>query len=441
MGSPALEKLSYRPGIIQKIIFGYAIIILFSLVSLITALVGLNTVNRIVTDIAHQDFTALESIHSLRSILVTAERNAARSTLMKGPEFATIYRQHNEEFQQVMLQLRNRSDQKLLQELAAKHAIFSRHADLLVSGQESDTASLRRSSVQLHELLDHLTDKQAVSLKTRMQEASRHEQSTVTLTLILSFSGFLMAIAVAAYTTYSISASIRKLRAGTMRIARGEFDCALNIPPGDEIGDLAADFSRMGTRLKELEQISLDASPLTRLPGNIAIERILTRKLETDEPFAVCYADLDNFKAYTDRYGYIQASELIKRSGQIIDEAATALGGVGPFVGHVGGDDFVMIVDADTAGSLCERVIDVFDREVPSFYSEEDRERGGIDGIDRYGVPRWFPLMSISIAVIICRRGEYDSAVDIAQAAAHIKNHVKDRPGSSYLVNRRRHNR
>jgi hypothetical protein len=74
-----------------------------------------------------------------------------------------------------MLQLQNRSDQKLLQELAAKHAIFSRNADLLVSGQESDTASLRRSSVQLHELLDRLTDKQAVSLKTRMQEASRHE--------------------------------------------------------------------------------------------------------------------------------------------------------------------------------------------------------------------------------------------------------------------------
>jgi hypothetical protein len=100
-----------------------------------------------------------------------------------------------------------------------------------------------------------------------------------------------------------------------------------------------------------------------------------------------------------------------------------------------------MVVEADRAGSLCERVIDVFDRVVPSYYSDEDRDRGGIDGIDRYGVPRWFPLMSISIAVIICRRGEYDSAVEIAQAAANIKNHVKEQPGSSYLINRRRYNR
>jgi GGDEF domain-containing protein len=441
MGRPALLIAVSRPGIIQKIVAGYAIIILFSLISLITALVGLNSLNRIVSAISGQDLASLSSIHSLRSILVAEERNAARSTLLQGPEFAAIYRQRHAEFGQTLQQLQGRADREQLQELMSRHAEFSRHADLLVSGRESDTSALRRSAAQVHELLDRLSEQQNAALKTRLQEADKRERSTTSLTLRLAFTGFLLAIVVAAFTTCSISAAIRKLRAGTLRIATGDFDTPLAIPPGDEIGDLAADFTRMAARLKELEQISLDASPLTRLPGNIAIERVLTRKLQTDDPFAVCYADLDNFKAYNDRYGYIQASELIKRTGQIIHEAVSELGEAGAFVGHVGGDDFVMVVDADRAGALCERVIDVFDRDIPAYYSEEDRSRGGIDGVDRYGVPRWFPLMSISIAVIICRRGEYDSAVEIAQAAASIKNHVKDQPGSSYLINRRRHNR
>jgi diguanylate cyclase (GGDEF)-like protein len=430
-----------RLGIIQKIIAGYAIIILFSLVSLATALVGLASLNRIVSDIARQDLTTVSSVYSLRSILVAAERSAARSTLLAGPEFAAIYRQRNDEFVQVLQQLRNRADRGLLRELTERHAVFARQAELLVSGQEKDTAGMRRAATRLYDILDRLAERQVAVLNTRLTEANQRERSTINLTLAITFTGFILAIIVAAYTIFTISTAIRRLRAGTRRIATGDFDCALDIPPGDEIGDLAADFGLMATRLKELEQLSLDASPLTRLPGNIAIERVLNRKLETDAPFAVCYADLDNFKAYNDRYGYIQASELIRQTGQIIDDAVRELGGPGAFIGHVGGDDFVMVVDSDRAGSVCERVIDVFDRAIPSYYSEEDRSRGGIDGVDRYGVPRWFPLMSISIAVIICRRGEYDSAVEIAQAAALIKNHVKDQPGSSYLINRRRHNR
>ena len=102
----------------------------------------------------------------------------------------------------------------------------------------------------------------------------------------------------AALLIYNISTAVRKLKRATHRIAEGDFDFDPGIPPGDEVGDLAEDFTRMARRLKELEQISLDASPLTRLPGNIAIEQVLERKLSEGIPFAVCYADLDNFKAY-----------------------------------------------------------------------------------------------------------------------------------------------
>lgn len=197
----------------------------------------------------------------------------------------------------------------------------------------------------------------------------------------------------------------------------------------------------MAARLKVLEQVSLDASPLTRLPGNIAVERALARRVGAGEAFAVCYADLDNFKAYNDRYGYIKGNDVIRCTGEIIFDVVRQNGDRDAFVGHVGGDDFVMIVAPDRIPQVCEGVIDRFTEAIPAYYSPEDLERKGIDGVDRYGVRRSFPIMTISIAVLLCQKGEFDSAIEIAKAATEIKDYVKGSPGSNYLVNRRRTSR
>jgi diguanylate cyclase (GGDEF)-like protein len=236
----------------------------------------------------------------------------------------------------------------------------------------------------------------------------------------------------------NISRSMEKLKKATIRIAEGDFDFDPRISEGDEFGDLAQGLSLMAARLKDLEQHSLDASPLTRLPGNIAIERALNRKLQSGEHFAFCYADLDNLKAYNDCYGYLQASEVIKLTGQILSETVSQHGHGDDFVGHVGGDDFVMIVDQKNAESYCQSIIDQFSSMIVQHYSKEDLAAGSIQSIDRYGAQRNFPIMTISIAVLICGHGEYETATDIAKVAAEIKDHVKDIPGSNYLVNRRR---
>jgi diguanylate cyclase (GGDEF)-like protein len=229
-----------------------------------------------------------------------------------------------------------------------------------------------------------------------------------------------------------------KLKKATNRIAEGDFDYDPRISEGDEIGDLAMGFTHMAARLKDLEQHSLDASPLTRLPGNIAIERALNRKLLTGETFAFCYADLDNFKAYNDCYGYLKASEVIKFTGQIIHDSVSQQGSDDDFVGHIGGDDFVMVVDQENAESCCQTIIDRFSSMIEQNYSPEDLAAGCIQSVDRYGAQRNFQIMTISIAVLICGHGEYESAMDIARTAAEIKEHVKGLPGSNYLVNRRR---
>jgi len=104
------------------------------------------------------------------------------------------------------------------------------------------------------------------------------------------------------------------------------------------------------------------------------------------------------------------------------------------FVGHIGGDDFVAIVSADKADAVCQGIIKDFDAMIPAYYSDEDRTAGFIDGIDRYGVPRKFPLVSISIAALACQPGDYATAAEIATSAAGVKSHVKVASGSNYII-------
>jgi GGDEF domain-containing protein len=128
---------------------------------------------------------------------------------------------------------------------------------------------------------------------------------------------------------------------------------------------------------------------------------------------------------------------LIKASGEIIYDTINACDGQNSFVGHVGGDDFVMVVVPEKVAEVCEAVIDKFDRMIPEFYSAEDRAIGAIEGADRYGVHRRFPIMTISISIVICQKGAYDSAVSIAKAAAQMKDNLKGKAGSNYSINRR----
>jgi diguanylate cyclase (GGDEF)-like protein len=156
--------------------------------------------------------------------------------------------------------------------------------------------------------------------------------------------------------------------------------------------------------------------------------------MKEQRPFAMCYLDLDNFKSYNDHYGYIKASELLKEAGQVIYEAVTGIGKPDTFVGHIGGDDFVVIVDEADADVACKEVIRGIDALIPEYYAEKDRQNGYIDGVDRYGVERRFPLISISIAALVCRPGDYDSAAEIATSAAKVKDQVKGSSGSNYSI-------
>ena len=427
-----------RLSLIQKLITGYVAMALFTMAALVFSYFSLFSINRTAREIANNDLPVISALTGLRTSLLAQEGYAGKYAIFKGPEFIDLFHQREKEFLGILATLERSNFAQDSSVVKRMYLDYRAAAAKLFAGETKETGHLRAMALHLLDTVDVLYKNRQALLQDKLETADSQESSTIKWTIAISFTGFLLAILVAVVFTYRAFTAIRKLQMATHRIAEGDFDYDPQIPAGDEIGDLARDFTRMAARLKVLEQMSLDASPLTRLPGNIAIERVLNKRLQSGEQFALCYADLDNFKAFGDRYGYIKGSELIKLTGEIIYEAVKSHADKDAFVGHVGGDDFVMVVSAETAAAVCETVIGKFDAEVVKHYNAEDRAKGGIEGFDRYGVHRFFPLMTISIAVIINDEGEFVSAVDIAKTAAEIKDYVKEKPGSSYLISRRR---
>lgn len=182
---------------------------------------------------------------------------------------------------------------------------------------------------------------------------------------------------------------------------------------------------------------TLDANPLTRLPGNTSIIRRTQGLIDQCQDFALAYCDLDYFKSFNDKYGFSRGDEVLMMTSRILLNSVKSLHPSFSFVGHVGGDDFVFIVPVNMAEDACKAVLAAFDGIVPHFYDEEDRQRGGIISTDRQGVLRAFPLMALSIAVVFNRNGSLRHYGEASQLAMNLKKKAKEAPLSNYVLDRR----
>jgi len=424
----------FRLSLIQKMIVSFALCGICMMAALVYAVVGLSTMHRLEEEIARNDLAAATTTITLREMMLTQERYIGRFQILRQSVFRELYDRNAEKFRSELASLRRVYHGDALDRLVAAYTAYANLTREVFRGRGIDDRTMKQAAAQVEDIIEHIRVEQKESLEAKLKASDEKEAKIVTRSIGLGFIGALSALLVAIYLIYTFASSIGKLQTATHRIAAGDFDHDPGIPPGDEIGTLAQDFTRMAARLKELEQISLDASPLTRLPGNIAIERSISRRLRERSPFAMCYLDLDNFKSYNDRYGYIKASEILRETGELIHNAVKRLNDPEAFVGHIGGDDFVVIVSAQLAKSACQTIIHEFDAMIPFFYSDEDRAAGSFEGIDRYGVPRVFPIISISIAALVSKPGDYATAAEIATAAAQIKEHVKESSGSNYII-------
>jgi len=177
--------------------------------------------------------------------------------------------------------------------------------------------------------------------------------------------------------------------------------------------------------------------PSTRLPGTIDIEAEITRRLHQDTPFAVCYADLDHFKEFNDRYSYYDGDRVIRILAKILHDVVKGICAEQGFVGHIGGDDFIFIVPASAVNDTCAEIVFIFDSLVPYQYSEQDRRAGYFFGKDRRGQLHRVPLMTVSIGVVSNERRQFATAAQVSELATEMKSYAKTLTGSVYTIDRR----
>jgi GGDEF domain-containing protein len=177
--------------------------------------------------------------------------------------------------------------------------------------------------------------------------------------------------------------------------------------------------------------------PSTRLPGTTEIEREIRRRLESSEEFAVCYADLDHFKEFNDRYSYYDGDRVIYLLSRILHDVVKGMLGARGFVGHIGGDDFIFVVPAGEISAVCSEILEVFDTLIPLQYNEQDRRAGYFFGKDRRGQLHRVPLMTLSIGIVTNRHRRFAHPAQVSELATEMKSYAKTLPGSVFVVDRR----
>ena len=222
----------------------------------------------------------------------------------------------------------------------------------------------------------------------------------------------------------------KQIRKRMLEIEQGVDDYIAN--PPDPI-DLEV---RMEMALRRTTH-QLHANALTRLPGNRRIEKVIQSKIEEGVIFSVAYYDFDNFKSFNDKYNYMKGDAVIRQTAHIISRTVKKYGNKDDFVGHIGGDDFVVVTTPDRDKLIASESILSFNRLMPFHYTKEDRGIGHIISKDRRGNTTNTPLMSLSVAIANNKDCRFQNIVELMEIIAEIKTYLKALPGSNFLVNRR----
>lgn len=189
--------------------------------------------------------------------------------------------------------------------------------------------------------------------------------------------------------------------------------------------------------LKRLYNLALDANPITGLPGNNSIKQAITTAIEANQEAFIFYADLDNFKAYNDDYGFANGDKVILFTSDLLQIVMKELAITDGFIGHIGGDDFVLIIEKGKALDFANRFIEKFDQGIKAYYDEQDSVNGYIVSKNRKGEETNFPLVSISIAGVSLSKNKYSTYLQIGDICAELKHKAKQTEGSCLVVEQR----
>jgi GGDEF domain-containing protein len=436
-----------RLSIGKKLLLGFLSYAVITLLIALFALSSLDQLNMINYSIIQRDIPLMEICDKMVENLLAQELYAGRSIILRSAEVTSLFWKRNEEFTRLIFQLKTlpQPESVPIDSLTALHEEYSWFLKEGFKALESSAPKAKGFEHQAKEKQEAL-----IQLVRKISWAAKHDQMeknqkiaeignrAFRVTAGLSVVGILLGILVTLIITRNISGPIHQLKLSTREISEGRFDDLPMVQSGDELEDLSKAFKEMAGRLKKLEEMYLDANPLTRLPGGVAIEEVLKVKLAEEAPLAFCLFDLRHFKGFNDRYGYARGNEVILATAEIIREAVREHGGEGDFIGHIGGDDFVLITGPGRHEIICNAVIEAFDRKIQAFYDLEDRQRGFIQGTTRTGQVVSFPIMTLSIAVVTNQQRKLKSHIQVGEIAAEMKNFAKTFSKSTYVVDRRR---
>jgi diguanylate cyclase (GGDEF)-like protein len=438
----------FRLNIAKKMLLGYLLYAFLTILIAVFILSHLDDLNTLNNNIIKKDIPLLEITDKMADTLLAQELYGHRSIILNSPGLLAPFWTRSEEFEQLIKQMNALPHRKDLP-IDRLITLHNEYNNLFVDGFED----LRKSSSPLAKKYDQEIkgkQEQLIQLLKKISFEARQDQNEKSLmtlsignaafrvTVLLCIVGILLGILLAMIITRNISGPINLLRLSTKEISEGKFDHLPFIPNRDELGDLSLAFQEMAKRLKRLEEMYLDASPLTHLPGGVAIENITKKRLTEGLPLAFCLLDLANFKSFNDRYGYARGNEVILATARVISDVVSHHGRRDDFVGHIGGDDFVIITLPDSYEKICSAVIEEFDRMIIDFYDSQDRQRSCILGKTRQGKEISFPIMTISIAIVTNQQRKLINYIQVGEIAAEMKNYAKSFSRSIYVVDRRK---
>jgi diguanylate cyclase (GGDEF)-like protein len=430
-----------------KIIIGFIPILLIMIIIAIFSFFSLKEADRINRSFVELDMVLLETADKLVDELLAQESYGRRYIILESPEMLNLFWDRSKEFDKLVTVIQSLPDphNTPARKLSILHTEFNTYYQEWFKFIKNHSAfdadeNDRIIKNKLDELISFVqtvvkdTKKSQRRLMLKTGDMGLRAIQTI---IFLSSIGILIGFATVSLITRNIARSINQLKIATMEISKGKFDHIPKVNTRDELGELAGAFKKMARRLARLEEMCLDASPLTRLPGGVAIESVLKKRLAAGRPLAFGLIDLDNFKSYNDRYGYAKGNDIITASAKIIESAVAGHGTKDDFAGHIGGDDFAIITTPEKYASICQTITENFDKNIGDFYDYEDRKKGCITSKNRQDQEMEFPIMTVSIAVVITSETKQMNQIEIGEIAAELKKYAKSLPGSVFVVNRR----
>ncbi|MBI3318428.1 MAG: GGDEF domain-containing protein [Candidatus Omnitrophica bacterium] len=249
-------------------------------------------------------------------------------------------------------------------------------------------------------------------------------QQVGTLCILVAVGVVLVMVPLCLLLIRAILGPIQILNDATKDVAAGNLGLQVSVPTEDELGELAETFNGMTSALVKMKERAENANPLTKLPGNNVIHEEIEKRIKGKRKFVAVYSDLDNFKAFNDKYGIGAGDQAIKLTAQIMKEAIKK-GIPGDFIGHEGGDDFILLTTPEKAQAVTDHLCSEFDTRIRELYSPEDREQGHIISKDREGNVKQFPLMTISLAGVTNAHRELTSYAEVTNICAEVKKKAK----------------